>query len=369
MTVLWQAMQVPSPEAKARAIQIVERHQREELSDSVSDLLVHDADLGAAAAAVALLTSDFSAPRIAPELLRSGNAKARAMVVKGIAKKVGRASRADIVPALNDPDVTVRRSAVDAIGRWKHKDDAKLLHESARLDKDPQVRSRSLRALISMGPSEGVVQLATRALDDSYLGSRVAAVALLGKYGGDSAQAQLQTLAESSDFPVALRAATALFKRSGLDQLAVVQRAYASADWMTRSTALNTVASATTRDSALAFAGRGMADTRLEVRLTAARLLLKLGVVEPALKAFREALGADQLSPRLIAATDLARRDDPDAINLLSRMAQTGPRKQREAAFAAHRAAGIVTTGLVAGLGDTNIEVRLTAADMVVSLR
>lgn len=364
ITVLWQGLKAPSPQIQVRTIGIVERHEIEDLADLVRDQLGNDDDLTAAAAAVALLKSHPAAPRLATELLRSDDARARALAVAGIGRKVGKLARTDILAMLRDSDAGVRRAAVGVLSHWKSRKDAYLLKTLARSDADKRVRSRALAALLRIG-GEGLVDLALRALDDDFVGARIAAVALLDKYGGNDAMPRLSGIVASDDTPVALRAATALYRRDQRDMAALFSRAYASPDWMTRSAALNTVASASSREAALALGGRGISDARLEVRLTAARMLLRLGIEEKPLQTMRSALAADQLSPRLLAATDLARRGEADAIALLSRMASIGPQQQREAAIAAHRSAGVVSDGLVAALGSTNISVRLAAADVL----
>jgi HEAT repeat protein len=284
--------------------------------------------------------------------------------VAGIGKKVGTIAKADILPMLKDSDPGVRRATIGVLAQWKRKKDATLLYPIATGDSDKQVRSRALSALLATGGDQ-VVAIAMKSLDDDFVGARVSAIALLDKFGGPEVTATLSRLVDSEDTTIALRAATALYRRDHRDMAALFARGYASADWMTRSATLNTVAGASDRNSALELGGRGMSDTRIEVQLTAARVLLKLGVTGPALRLMREALHADQLSPRLLAATDLARRGEEDAIALLSRMASIGPQEQRLAAIAAHRSAGVVTQGLVAGLGNSNISIRLAAADVL----
>lgn len=368
ITALWQGLKVPSPEIQARTIGIVETHQLEDLADPVQEQLGNDHDLPAAAAAVALMTSHPAAPRLATELLQSDNAKARAIVVRGIGKKVGKIADADIFPMLEDSDPGVRRAAIAVLADWKRKKDAKRLYPIATGDKDKQVRSRALHALLRTGGDQ-VVEVAMKALDDDFVGARISAIALLDKYGGKEVIATLSRLSQSEDTTIALRAATALYRRDKRDMGEVFAKALASANWMTRSAALNTVASASSRNTALDLGGRGLSDRRIEVQLTAARVLLRLGVTGPALKLMREALHADQLTPRLQAATDLARRGEQEAIDLLSRMASIGPQQQREAAIAAHRSAGVVTQGLVAGLGNSNISIRLSAADVLLQMK
>ncbi len=368
ITVLWQGLRVPSPEIQARSIGIVERHQLEDLADPVRDQLGNDHDLPAAAAAVALMRSHPAAPRLATELLQSDNAKARAISVTGIGKKVGKIAENDILPMLKDSDPGVRRATIAVLGNWKRKKDAKHLYALASSDKDKQVRSRALTALLRTGGDQ-CVQVALGALDDEFVGARVSAIALLDKFGGKDVTPTLETLAASDDTTIALRAATALYRRDKRDMDELFARAYASPDWMTRSATLNTVAGASRRNAALNLAGRGMSDAHIEVQLTAARVLLKLGASEPALRLMREALAADQLTPRLVAATDLAKRGEADAIALLSRMATIGPQQQRESAIAAHRSAGVVTQGLIDGLGNSNISVRLAAADVLLQMK
>jgi HEAT repeat protein len=368
ITALWQGLKVPSPEIQARTIGIVETHKLEDLADPVRDQLGNDNDLPAAAAAVALMRSHPAAPRLATELLQSDNPKARAIAVRGIGKKVGTIAEADILPMLKDSDPGVRRAAVGVLADWKRKKDATHLYPIATGDKDKQVRSRALSALLRTGGDQ-VVAVALQGLDDEFVGARVSAIALLDKFGGNEVTATLSKLVLSDDTTIALRAATALYRRDQRDMAELFTKALASADWMTRSAALNTVASASSRNAALDLGGRGLSDGRIEVQLTAARVLLRLGVTGPALRLMREALHADQLTPRLQAATDLARRGEQEAIDLLSRMASIGPQQQREAAIAAHRSAGVVTQGLVAGLGNSNISIRLSAADVLLQMK
>lgn len=368
ITALWQGLKVPAPEIQARTIRLVESHELEDLVEPVVEQLGNDHDLPAAAAAVALMTSHPAAPRLATELLQSDNPKARALVVAGIGKKVGTIAEGDILPMLKDSDAGVRRATIGVLAKWKRKKDAALLYPMASGDVDKQVRSRALSALLHTGGDE-VVGVAMKALNDDFVGARVSAISLLDKYGGKEVTPTLVQLVSSDDMTIALRAATALYRRDQRDMGDLFARAYESADWMTRSAVLNTVAGASSRNSALALGGRGMSDTRIEVQLTAARVLLRLGVTGPALRLMRDALAADQLAPRLLAATDLARRGEEGAIALLGRMASIGPQQQREAAIAAHRSAGVVTQGLVSGLGNSNISIRLAAADVLLQMK
>lgn len=369
VSTLWQGLRVPAPEIKTRSIQIVERHEVEKLANAVRDALSDDNDMVAAAAAVALLRSHPAAPGVASDLLRSTNPRVRAMLVKGIGKKVGRISIGDIAPALQDPDASVRRAAVTAMAGWKSKKDTKRLMALAKSDSDGQVRSRALRGLLLRG-GDGVATLARAGLDDSYLGARLAALALLEKYALNEALEQAQILLKGPDLALALRAAVVLQQHdSGGSGAAgdLIARAYASPDWSSRSAAMNTAAEVLSQAEALALAKQALADVHEEVRIAAARLLIRLGEEALGLEALHKATASDQLGPRLSAATELARRGDKKAAELLGRLARTGTPEQRQAALAAHKAAGVVSDGLIAALGDDNISVRLAAADALLA--
>ena len=108
-TVLWQGIRVPAQDIVTETIRIIASHELEAFADDVRDKLGHDSDLIAAAASVALLRSHPAAPQIATELLESEDERARQLVVKGIARKIGKraAKRYDAGnPALASGDTT-----------------------------------------------------------------------------------------------------------------------------------------------------------------------------------------------------------------------------------------------------------------------
>lgn len=366
VSTLWQGMQVPAPEIKARTIGLVARHNVEKLASEVRDALGDDSDLVAASAAVALMRSHPAAPHLATELLQSGSAKVRALVVTGIGKKIGRKALGDLVPALTDADPIVRRAAVSAIASWKHKKDSARLMAMAKSDSDGQVRSRALRGLLAKG-GDGVVALAQASLDDAYPGAQLAGLALLEKFSEPDAVARARELVASKNVGLAMRSAVILHKHEGTPQNAVIANAFASADWASRSAAMNTAAEVMSDVDAMAIAKRGLADVHEDVRIAAARLLIRLGDVEQGRSALTAALASNQLGPRLAAATELARLDDANAIALLGQLARSGNADQRKAALAAHKAAQVLSDGLVAALGDENIDVRLAAADALLA--
>ncbi len=366
VSTLWQGMQVPAPEIKSRTIALIARYNIEKLASEVRDALGDDSDLVAASAAVALMRSHPAAPHLATELLASSSPRVRAMVITGIAKKIGRKALGDLVPALTDTDPIVRRAVVSAIASWKSKKDSARLMAMAKDDADGQVRSRALRGLLAKG-GDGVVPLAQTSLDDAYPGAQLAALALLEKFSEADAIARAKELLGSSHIGLAMRSAIILYKHDGRSQNDVVAQAFASPDWASRSAAMNTAAEVMNKADAMALAKRGLADVHEDVRIAAARLLIRLGETSAGNRALSAALDSNQLGPRLAAATELARQGDDAAIALLGRLARSGSAEQRQAALGAHKAAQVLSDGLVAALGDDNIDVRLAAADALLA--
>ncbi len=367
VSTLWQGMQVPAPEIISRTIHIIASNNVEKLASEVRDALGNDSDLVAASAAVALLRSHPAAPHLATELLASASPRVRALVVAGIGKKIGRKALGDLLPALSDVDPLVRRAAVSAIASWKNKKDAARLISIAASDTDGQVRSRALRGLLAKG-GDGVVALAQAALDDSYLGAQLAGLALLEKFSESDAIERAKVLVNQPHVGLAMRAAVILYKNDGVAQNQAIAKAFASPDWSSRAAALNTAAEVMSEADAAALAKQGLADVHEDVRIAAARLLIRLGDVDAGRKALARALGSNQLAPRLAAATELARMGDAAAIALLGQLARSGNAEQRQAALGAHKTAKVLSDGLVAALGDENIDVRLAAADALLFL-
>ncbi len=359
---LWQGLRVPSPEVNARAITIIAKREVEKLATDVRDALGNDNDLVAATAAIALMRSHPAAPDLASELLVTATPRIRALLIAGIAKKVGRVALGDIAPLLRDPDSIVRRAAVSAIAKWKNAKDSPRLIALATSDSDAQVRSRALRGLLAKG-GDGVVALAQTSLTDEYPGARLAAFALLERYAKEEALAKAGHLAKGEDTALAMRSAVMLHEVDGTSQAPVILRVFASADWANRAAALNTAAQVMNEDEAMSLATKGLGDDHADVRFAAARLLVRLGDTERGTAALVSALSESTLAPRLAAATELARTGHREAIELLGSLARSGTAEQRLCALAAHATAGVVSDGLVAALGDGNIDVRLAAAD------
>ena len=366
-TTLWQALRAQASAIQTAAIQAIERLEIEELAPDVAELVGADDDRVAAAAAAALLTAHPEAPRILVDLLRSDDPEARALAVDGIGRKAGEHARADLMPMLGDPDPRVRREAVGAVARFAEGEDLERLVAMARGDKDGSVRARALRG-IAARHAGGHVGLAVQAAADPFLGARFAAVDLLARDDSAEARAALDRLAGGGDLPVALAAAAARL-RSGGDPAGagVFDRALAETDWTARAAALNSAASAP-RSLALRLGGRGLVDRNDEVRLAAARLLIRLGVTTQARKHLEAALSAKDPSIRIDAATDLLRLGDPRASQALAELARDPAIEVRRAAVGAHASARALTPGLVSALADPDPALRVQASELILEL-
>ncbi len=368
-TVLWQALRSPSAALEVAAIQAIEQQQIEELAHDVGKLVLNDDDWVAAAASVALLRADPAAPRVATDLLRSDDARARALVVAGIARKVGKRAHDDLAPLMADRDANVRRAAVTAIGAMKLGDDTAKLIALAANDPDGPVRAAALSAL-AQGDRSGVVEAAERALDDSYLGARLAAVELLAKRGGDAGRARLATLVGGADRFVALRAAVVLVHAGATVNVEGPLAALDDQAPSLRATATAAVAELVSKKRALELLGRRLIDPDLTVRLAAARALLRLGVDAQAKPVLEQLLGAHDDSVRVQAAQLLlsVAGEESVALATLSALCAAADPATREAAVRAHTAGRRPSKGLVAALADESAEVRIAAADTLLLL-
>lgn len=366
-TVLWQALRSPSAELKVAAIQTIEQLEIEELAHDVGELVLDDDDWVAAAASVAVLRADPAAPRVATDLLRSDDARARSLVVAGIARKVGKRAHDDLAPMMNDRDAGVRRAAVTAIGAMKlNADTARLLALAAK-DPDGPVRASALAAL-TQGDRSGVVPAAERALDDSYLGARLAAVALLAKRGGDAGRARLATLVGGTDRFVALRAAVALVRAGSTVDVEGPLAALDDPSPSLRAAATAAVAELVSKKRALELLGRRLVDSDPTVALAAARALLSLGVEDQARPMLYKLLTAHVDAVRVQAAKLLLPIDEKEALTTLSALCGAADPGTREAAVRAHTAGHRPSTGLVAALADEDAQVRIAAADTLLLL-
>jgi HEAT repeat protein len=366
-TTLWQALRAQASAIQTAAIQAVERLEIEELAPDVAELVSADDDRVAAAAAAALLTAHPQAPRVIVDLLKSEDPEARALAVDGIGRKAREHARGDLVPMLDDPDPRVRREAVGAVARFAEGEDLERLAAMAKSDRDGSVRARALRALAARHAG-GHVELAAHAAADPFLGARFAAVDLLARDDSAGARAALDQLVAGKDLPIALAAAAARLRAGGdAANAGVFDRALGERDWTARAAALNSAAAAP-RSLALRLGGRGLVDSNDEVRLAAARLLIRLGVTTQARKHLEAALASKDPAVRIDAAVDLLRLGDERASQALDQLARDPAVEVRRAAVGAHASARRLTPGLVAALADADPALRVQASELILEL-
>jgi HEAT repeat protein len=368
MATLWQGLQTPSAKVKISAIQTAEQLDLSPLAEPVAEKMGDDNAAVAAAAAVALLRSHPDAPYVATEALSSDDPRARAIAVEGIARKIGQDARADLVPLLKDPDPQVRRATVRAVWKMATRDDIELISKLARRDDHGSVRAAALGVLANKD-FPGVAAVARAAIRDSYLGARLAALRLLDRRGGKSAADDFIVLATGDDLFLALRAAVALAKRGDAERtLRIARRALASKQWTVRAAALNAIAEVADKKTALPLIRAAVADESVRVRLAAGRALVRFGDKAAAGPVFAEALGAPTDGVRIQAAVDLVRLEDARGREALAELARaTSPATRVQAVRALHQI-GAPSDALVNALADESAEVRIVAADVLLTL-
>ncbi|MBL4633649.1 MAG: HEAT repeat domain-containing protein [Kofleriaceae bacterium] len=369
ITIVNQGLRDNSPELKLRALTIASRQKEVDYGQSVRPLLTDSHEMVASASALYLhnstLHADGSADKLAEQYLQSSSEHVRAFMLAGIARTRGSSSRALVLSGLSDKSARVRRVAVAAMGSWRQAEDWQRLVATAQSDSSPRVRSSALRALLHH--KQGDEGLIASALKDSYVGARLAGIALLNKFGEDTSLQELRSLAMPGDFPTALSAAAALYQRNKADMSELLSAALQSPDWETRASALNAATRCAPRQYAIKMAILASADTNVQVSLTAARLLRRLGEDTRASATFQLVLRSETLADRLSAAVDLAIIGDANAMQLLSQLSMSGSTAQRIAAIDLQRSSRVVSEGLLASLSDPELEIRLAAADALLS--
>jgi HEAT repeat protein len=369
---LWQALHTPSRNVRIAAIQTAERLDMESMADPVSERLGDDDPAVAAAAAVAILRWHPDAPYVATQSLSSDDPRARAIAVEGIARKAGGHARDDLAPLLTDRDDKVRRAAIGALWKFASPEDihtdVDTVVRLARADEVGSVRAAALRAL-SQKDFPGALELARASLRDDYLGARLAALQLLADRGGDPASDDLKVVAAGDDLFMALRATVLLAKR-GFDgnTLAVARRALAAESWSVRAAAMNAIAQVAGKDDGLPVVRATIDDEAVHVRLSAARALIRFGAPDEALPVLAAALADDSDSARVQAAIDLIRLEDARGTTALDSLVRSPSPDTREQAVRAMIQLREPTDGLVAALADENAEVRIAAADVILTI-
>jgi HEAT repeat protein len=368
-TTLWQGLTAGAPAVQVSAVRAVERLEVEELAPDVAELVTADDDLVAAAAGSALLTVHAAAPRVLVDLLKSEDKTARALAVDGIGRKAGRHARADLLPMLDDPAPEVRRAAVGAVARFAGDQELTRIAGMAGGDKDGAVRARALAVLVQKSP-RGRAELARAGLRDPHPGVRHIAVQLLARDGSPAAAQILAELVAGDDLELALPAAAARFAsgRAGEADLALFHRALAETRWTVRAAALNQ-SGAAPRELALSMAGRALVDPRPEVRLAAARVLIRTGTASDRVRQELDShLGSPDPAIRIDAAVDLLRIGEERGAEVLAELAAHKTADVRGAAVRAHASARRITFGLVTALADTDPLLRITAAELLLEL-
>lgn len=312
-----------------------------------------------AAAAAARYRHSERARRLARQLAVGSEPRARALALEAISAAGG--ARALLEDALADADPAVRRAAVRGLAAFGDADDTPRLIEVATRDGDGTVRAEALAAM-TMGSRGGIFAAGDAALADDYLGSRLAAVAILSR-SGQPGLARLRQLAESNDAYVALRAVVAL-RKAGVDvHTDAVERALGHRLWSVRAAGLNAVAEVAPRAVALDLIGRALVDEREEVRLAAARVLARLGEHGRAAQTFYSALESPRDPPRLQAAIALYRMGDDGGLKALATLLESPQPATRAAAAALYAQTEHITLPLVGALADPDPGVRLAAAE------
>ncbi len=164
---LAQGLRVPSAQVRAAAVQAIERQEIIALARDVAARVEDEEDLVAAAAAIAVLRSAPGAARVAAQLLGSDDPAARALVIAGIGRKLGKTAVTELRAALADRQAVVRRAAVRALARVATAEDLQRLARMASADPDLRVRIAALQALAQHDPTPAALAAAERALAET----------------------------------------------------------------------------------------------------------------------------------------------------------------------------------------------------------
>jgi HEAT repeat protein len=357
--VLARGLAVEAPEVQIAAIRAIARQEIEELGGEVALRMGSPDPRVQAEAAAAVLRAHPDAPHICTALLESEVAEARAACVEAIGRKVGAPARAELVPRLADEAPAVRRAAIVAVAALGDAADRARLGELAASDPDPGCRAAALRGLGRHAPAAAV----RAALAADALALRLAGVDALVAIGD---RAGLDAAIAGDDLPVALAAAAARYRADGTTGRATLERGLAAQAWTVRVAALTRATSAAPRGELPTLAGRAIVDPVREVRLAAARLLLRLGQRARAIAELRAALALPDVA--LDAAADLARLGEADGVAWIARALGDADPATRTAAIAAHATARRLTPALRAALHDADPLVALAAAELVLEL-
>jgi HEAT repeat protein len=351
------------PSVRARALAVIDRFDPPGLGGVVAQHLDDPAPPVRARAAAALYDGDDRARAVIERMARGGHPAARAIAIRRMAR--AGAGRSLAIAALADPTPAVRRAAIAAVDRLGGDGRVTRLIAAAG-DADGSVRADALAALAGEDDRR-LVDVALGALDDDYLGARLAAIRVLAG-DGERGRSALAGLVDSADAYVALRAAVALRKAGVAVPADAVRRALADRRWNVRVAALNAVAEVTEPDEALRLIGPALIDDRVEVRLAAARVMARLGATGRASQTFYTALEGPREQARLQAAVALLRMGDSGGLDALGELLASRDAGIRAGAAFALQQTDNVSLQLVRALGDSDAGVRIAAAESLLWL-
>lgn len=196
----------------------------------------------------------------------------------------------------------------------------------------------------------------------------MAAIELVRTRRDAESLAILHEAAAGTDLPIAFRAIAALYKTDTPAGIEAIEAGLKSDKWPVRAAALNAIADAAPKETALRIAGGAIVDDNVTVRLTAARLLKRLGQVERATQEYVATLGSSKDSAVLSAAIDLVRLKDRRGLEAIETLCTSANGQTRAGALRAHYDAREVTKALIGGLADERAQNRLIAADVLLQL-
>lgn len=339
-----------------RHVQVLERPVTERIDDS---------DERVAAAAVGIKTGSRGRQR-ARQLFESADDGVRASVIRGLKTGSNQDAKELLERALTDRSARVRRAAVVHLGRAANIASRDVLLRLAEIDAADNVRAAALRALASR-KHKRVLAVAEKALQDRFVGVRLAALDIVTQWPKRHRDT-LSRLARSPDAFVSLRASVALQKRGDTVPIQPLQLALAHAQWSVRVAALNAIAELLSEREAIGMLKPLVIDQRVEVRLAAARVLMRFGRTSRARAILVSALDDARDEPRVQAAIDLLRMNDQAGREALIRLSASPSVATRRQAARAHRYTDNPDLPLVRAMGDTAAVVRITAAATLLEL-
>jgi len=295
------------------------------------------------------------------------------VAVENLARIAGQTARSTLRRFVEDPASGVRSALARGVGRLGQ-DWALALLKPLVTDRDRGVRLAAISALGRVGhATDETLRMVRTALQDPYIGIRLAAVLTLADLQGPQARPRLRQLAGTDDLIPALQAATRL-ARMGEDQpvLDAIARALVDRQWTVRAAGCNAGSSLHGANPVARklISDRGLVDPEPRVRIAAARAVLALGDSSRAARsaALLQGLACRQTSESmeslcLQAAEVLLRANNRVGLRQLERLVRQGisPSHRREALRIALTGGGLLQLAVDA-LADSDLRVAVAAA-------